>query len=396
MDFKDSPSEAAVRSEARAFLEARFPSWRASNGDPPYSLEQLRSWQRVLCDEGWGAPAWPVEYGGRGFGPLESAIWAEEKSRAGANMIFATVGFGMAGPTIIAHGSQAQRARYLTPLLRGDEIWCQLFSEPGAGSDLASLKTRAERVREPGSEGWIVNGQKVWCSGATDADFGILLARYDFNAPKHKGLIYFLLDMHSQGVEVRPLRQINGEAHFSEVFLTDVRIPNENVVEQPGDGWRVALTTLMFERFSIGSTEGITFPFRELAELAQTAESATKTTARDDLVNVYMQERIMDLLIKRVLSKLGAGQIPTAEGSVLKLALARLGSDAANLGMRLLGANGTIAATDGPQNALLWSPAMHIGGGTDEVLMNQIAERVLGLPADDRPDKTLPFNQVRA
>ncbi len=395
MDFNDSPREAEIRAEARAFLADAWAGWKRAHdidGEPPYALDAMRAWQRTLADAGWGAPIWPPEVGGRGFGPVELAIWSQEKARVGANVPFNIVGFGMAGPTIITHGTAEQKQRFLLPMLRGEEIWCQLFSEPGAGSDLAGLSTRAER---DGDE-WVVHGQKVWSSGADVADFGILLARHDPDVPKHQGLTYFIADMRAPGVEVRPLRQLNGESHFSEVFFSDVRIPDTNRIAEPGEGWTVARTTLLYERMSLGDvTAGITFPFDKLVEIAR-ARDALGGTTRDDLVDIYIRERLLEFLNNRILSKLGKGEIPTAEGSVVKLMLANLGTQASTLGLRLLGGDGALLTDDGPQQAFLWEKAMHLGGGTDEVQRNQIAERVLGLPRDHHPDRDRPFRESRA
>jgi len=381
--------EEALRAEARAWLEANFPPWRESIGNPArYTSEQRRAWHKRQHEGGWGAPTWPVEYGGKGFGPVEDAIWADEKARIGANIPFNVTGFGMAGPTIIAHATPSQKDRYLPPLLAGDEIWCQLFSEPGAGSDLANVTTRATRD----GDSWIVTGQKVWSSSAHDAQFGILLARHDFELPKHEGLIYFIVDMQSPGVDVRPLRQISGDSEFNEVFLTDVRIPDENRIGEPGDGWRIAMTTLMFERMSIGSaTGGYTFPFERLVALA-TAHGRPGVLERQALADVYTRYKILDLLNGRVLSKLRRGEIPTAEGSILKIALAELCSASAELGVHLLGGEGLVTRPGSPVNAMLEAIAFHIGGGTDEVQKNVVAERVLGLPRDERPDKVGPFS----
>ena len=389
MDFKDSPAEAALRDEARAWLAAKFPAWRREHGEPHvYDTELARSWHRVQAADGWGAPAWPVEHGGRGFGPVEATLWAEEKARIGAAIPFNIPGFGMAGPTIIAHGTAEQQARWLPALLHGDDLWCQLFSEPGAGSDLAAVTTRAERD----GDSWVVNGQKVWSSSAHESRWAILLARHDFDAPKHAGLIYLVADMEAPGVEVRPLRQITGGAEFNEVFLTDVRIPDANRMGEPGEGWRIAMTTLMHERMSIGAaTAGYTFPLSRLRELA----ASSTALQRRALAQVYTQERILELLNARVLSKIKKGEIPTSEGSILKLALARLASDAAGLGVHLRGGDGMLADPAGPQSAFLQAPGFHIGGGTDEVQRNQIAERVLGLPREPRDDKEVPFRQLR-
>jgi alkylation response protein AidB-like acyl-CoA dehydrogenase len=389
----ESERLATVRAEARAWLEESWPAFCAEHSDAGrYDPERARAWQKRLAAGGWGAPSWPAEYGGRSFGPLEATVWAQEKARAGATIPFNVVGFGMAGPTIISHGSDEQKARYLPALLGGDEIWCQLFSEPGAGSDLASLTTRA--VRE-GDE-WIVTGQKVWSSSAHDADWGLLLARHDFDVPKHKGLVYLLADMHSPGIEVRPLKQMDGGAHFNEVFLEDVRVPHANRLGEPGDGWRIAITTLMHERMSIGSASGgYIFPFERLTQIAnERAPDGLDPVLRDELARVYTQGKVLELLNARILEKLGKGQIPDAEGSIVKLVLATLVSNMAEVGMRVLGAEGTVMVQDAVQRAFLGAPAFHIGGGTDEIQRNLIGERVLGLPKDQSPDKEVPFSRT--
>jgi len=390
VDFGDSPEEAALRAEARAWLEDHFPKWRLSVGNPDrYTSDHRRAWHKELVAGGWGAPHWPAEYGGRGFGPVESSIWADEKARIGASIPFNVAGFGMAGPTLIAHGNDEQKKRYLPPLLGGDEIWCQLFSEPGAGSDLAALTTRATRD----GDAWVVTGQKVWSSSAYESDFGILLARYDFDKPKHEGLIYLLCDMHAPGVDIRPLRQMSGEAEFNEVFLSDVRIPDEMVLGAPGDGWRIAMTTLMFERMSIGSAAGgYHFPFDRLVELARAR--GADGLIKQEIAHVYTRNKILELLNARILSKLRKGEIPTAEGSILKIALADLVTHSAMLGVRLVGSEGLVMTESGPQREFLQSPAFHLGGGTDEVQRNLVAERVLGLPRDERPDRDKPFGET--
>ena len=350
--------------------------------------ERARSWHRVLYEGGWAAPSWPVEFGGRGFGPAEQFVWEQEKARAGAAIPFDVPGFGMAGPTIIFHGTQELKDRYLPPLLRGDETWCQLFSEPGAGSDLAAVITRADRDGEE----WVVTGQKLWSSGAHEADHGLLLARHDFEKPKHKGLTYFLVDMRSPGIDVRSLKQMDGGSHFNEVFLDGVRVPDANRLGEPGEGWRVATTTLMHERINLGGAmTGFALPFERLAALAR--ERPPRPVTRHSLVDVYVQHRLLELLNARVVSKISRGQIPDAEGSIMKLVLANLVSDSAALAVALLGAEGTLE--DGElQRAFLGSRAFHLGGGTDEVQLNVIAERILGLPREPRPDKDAPFSQT--
>jgi acyl-CoA dehydrogenase len=394
MRFDEPEHLVSMRAEARAWLEENWPAFNAEHPDTGApNPERSRAWQHRLARAGWGAPSWPAEFGGRGFGPLESTIWGEEKARVGATIPFNVVGFGMAGPTVIAHGSPEQKARYLPPLLNGEEIWCQLFSEPGAGSDLASLSTRAVR---DGDE-WVVNGQKVWSSLAHEAHYGLLLARHDFDLPKHKGLVYLIVDMSSPGVEVRPLKQMDGNSHFNEVFLNDVRVPHADRLGEPGDGWRIAITTLMHERMSIGSASGgYTFPFERLVEMArQRAPDGIDPLTRDALARVYTQGRILALLNARILSKLGRGQIPDAEGSIAKLVLANLVGQTAMVGMRVLGPDGTVMGEEGIQRAFLGWPAFRLGGGTDEIQRNLIGERVLGLPRDAAPDKDVPFGSLR-
>jgi alkylation response protein AidB-like acyl-CoA dehydrogenase len=397
----EKPEHIAFRTEARAFLEEHFPKWKSAEGvTGELSAEQQRSWQRYLYEHGWGVPTWPVEYGGKGLGMIESMIWNEERSLAGAHSFFNLVGLGLAGPTIIARGNEEQKQRYLPPLARGDEVWCQLFSEPGAGSDLGNISTKAERVDGT----WIVNGQKVWSSGAMDADRGMLVARYDFDLPKQQGLVYLLLDMHADGVETKPLRQIDGGAHFCEVFFSDVPVPDADLVGEPGEGWSVAITTLTNERMSLGGGFGnFSLPFEEVVRIARERGRTSDPLTRQRLVEIFSRRKILDVLNMRVQSALVAGRIPEAEGSVIKLLMAQLGTTSALNAIELLGAEGTLAGSASgstidarnPQQRFLGSHAMHIGGGTDEIQRNAIAERVLGLPREPRPDKEVPFKETR-
>ncbi len=393
MDFRDSDKEATFRKEARSFLEANAPKDLPDYFDDDVEVDEeaflskWRPWQRTLHDNGWAAITWPAEFGGRGEGPIEQIIWNQELARAGVGESLFVVGTGLAGPTIIAHGDDSQRARYLGPMLRGDEIWTQLFSEPGAGSDLASLATRA--VRD--GDDWIVTGQKTWSSGAHYADFGILLARTDPGVPKHDGITYFLLDMKSPGVEVRPLRQMTGGCHFNEVFLNDVRVPDAARLGPEGAGWAAAKTTLMNERMAIGGIEGW-FSFEDLAATARENPGRLDARMRDELARLYTWARSLELLNARVITKLGRGEIPTAESSVMKLALARIYTRAGELGTELLGPSG-LRRRGHWQNRLLGAPSIHIAGGTDEVQKNVVAERVLGLPREPKDD--VPFDQLK-
>jgi alkylation response protein AidB-like acyl-CoA dehydrogenase len=392
LDLSDSPEEASFRAEARAFLEANAPKDLGGafdeSVDPHALVARARAWQRTLHAQGWAAILWPREYGGRGLGPVEQIIWNQELGRAGLGESIFVVGIGMAGPTLIAHGSDAQKTRFLEPMLEGGEIWCQLFSEPGAGSDLASVATRALRD----GDDWVVTGQKTWCSGAHYSDWGILLARGDPSLPKHHGLSYFVVDMHAPGIEVRPLRQMTGASHFNEVFLNEVRIPDAQRVGAEGEGWSVARTTLMNERIAIGGLERL-FSFDDLVEHARNHRERVDDAMRDELARLQTWVKALELLNARIVTKLGRGMIPDAESSVMKLAIARIWSKAGELGLRLLGPDAM--RREGPwQNQFLFAPSLHIAGGTDEIQKNVAAERVLGLPREPRSDRDVPFEQL--
>lgn len=392
MDFNDSPAEAEFRAEAVAFLDAHAPAEFGSytSGDDQETVfERHVAWQKVLAANGWGALTWPEAFGGRGNGPIEQIIWNEELNLRGVGHSMLTVGIGMVGPTIIAHGTAEQKAQYLGPLLAGDQVWCQLFSEPGAGSDLAGLATRA--VRD--GDDWIVTGQKTWCSGAQHAQLGILIARTDPTVPKHKGITYFVLDMSTPGIEVRPLVEMTGEAHFNEVFLNEVRIPDACRLGDLNAGWGVTQTTLMNERMAMGGLSNL-LHFDELKELVlQESQGHPDATMRDELAKVYCDLRCLELLNARVVSKLGRGVIPTAESSVMKLALARMMTRANSLAMKALGPKALIR-TGYWQNEYLFAPAFHIAGGTSEVQKNVAAERVLGLPREESSDRERAFEDL--
>ncbi len=392
MDLADSATEAAFRAEARVFLEGNIHLAPSDLADPAGEWEQglaaRKQWQRVLYDNGWAAITWPAHHGGRGLGPVEQIIWNQECVRARAPSSISIVGIGMAGPALIEHGTDDQRERYLSKILSGEEIWCQLFSEPDAGSDLASVTTRAERD----GDGWVVNGQKVWSSGAHFSQRAILLARTDATVPKHKGLTFFVLDMQSPGVTVRPLRQMNGGAHFNEVFLDQVRIPDTCLVGEPGEGWRVATTTLLHERMTLGGSLGL-FHMEDLIDLAR-KHQPLPAHVRDLVARAYTYERCLEYLNARIMSKLSAGEIPTAEGSITKLAVTRMLSTAADSALAILGSSSL--TEPGPWiDLFLVNPGIRIGGGTDNIQKNMAAERVLGLPREADESRELPFNQVR-
>ena len=404
----DEPgADAAFRAEARAWLEANA---RRRSGDqqdwsrfhfsgdpsPEGDAEHVRrcqEWQRKLYDAGWAGIAWPEEHGGRGGTPTQSRIFAREQGLFEFDTGAFAVGIGMVGPTLMAHGTPEQQERYLRPLLRGDEVWCQLFSEPGAGSDLAGLRTRADR---DGDE-WVVNGQKVWSSGAHHSDLGILLARTDPDAPKHRGITYFVVDMRTPGIEVRPLRQINGVAHFNEVFLTDVRIPHENVVGEVDGGWAVAHTTLANERNLIGG--GTAIGFRDFLRLARDEGRAGDPIVRQRLAAAFMRFEVIKYLGLRAQAAARRHRAPGPESSVLKLAVSRHVALNGDLALALEGPAGTLLHDAAPyggfwQQQFLGQWGVRIGGGTDQVQRNVIGERVLGLPAEPRPDKSMPFREL--
>ncbi len=392
MDFRDSLSEAAFRAEARAFLDAHAPrgfrSYTTEGADMEQVFREHVAWQKTLAAHGWGALTWPRAFGGRGLGPIEQIVWNEELTKRGVAHSMLAVGIGMAGPTIIAHGSDAQKQRYLAPLLHADEVWCQLFSEPGAGSDLASLATRA--VRD--GDDWIVSGQKTWCSGAQHAELGILIARTDPSVPKHQGISYFLLDMKTPGIELRPLVEMTGEARFNEVFLSDVRVPDSARLGAVGQGWALTQTTLLNERLAMGGLSSL-LDFAALRRFVKEQVGRPDALLADELARVYSELKSLELLNARVVTKLGRGQIPNAESSVMKLALARVMTRAAEVAMKAMGPRALLRRGFW-QNEFLFAPAWHIAGGTDQVQKNVCAERVLGLPREPHDTRDVPFDRL--
>jgi acyl-CoA dehydrogenase len=393
LDFNDSPPEAAFRAEARAFLDAQgtpdLPHYGDDSVAPGEALKAHRAWQQVLHGAGWASITLPQSAGGRGLGPIEQIIWNQELARFGAGESLFAVGIGMAAPTILAHADEATQARHIPKILSGEEVWCQMFSEPGAGSDLAALATRAE---QDDSGDWIVNGQKTWCSGGHYADWGILIARTDPTVPKHEGITYFLLDMKTPGIEVRPLQDMTGATHFNEVFLSDVRIPDSRRLGPVGGGWKVTMTTLMNERMAMGGLDRL-FSLDDLLQLARDNPSRVDAVLRNQLGQLCGWMKSLELLNASVITKLGRGVMPEAESSVMKLAIARVLSASADIALRLLGPE-AMERRGFWQNQYLLSPCFHIAGGTDEIQKNVAAERVLKLPAEPRPDREVPFESL--
>ena len=406
MDFDDSPEEVALRVEARAWLDAHatridpeklseMRTYRAHTEEEDDALvETARRWQHTKADAGWAAPTWPVAFGGRGLSPLLAGVFATEESNYDVAGRMFSVGTDMVGPTVIEWGSDEQRAWYLPRILTADDIWCQLFSEPGAGSDLANLSTRAIL---DGDE-WVITGQKVWTSGAHYSDLGILLARTDPDVPKHRGITAIVVDMRASGVDVRPLRQIDGAIHFNEVFLDEVRVPKANTLGPVGAGWGVALTMLAHERSSIGG--GGMYQFGQVAALARAHSDASDPAVRQRLAELYTRFELLRYLGYRVRTAAARGEVPGPESSVMKLAVSALYETGGDLIVELQGPAGMLTHDDAPyggrfQDLFMAQWAPRIGGGTDQVQRNIIGERVLGLPGEVRADKRVPFRELR-
>ena len=375
MDLTLSPAEEEFRDDVRSWLEVHNPGREPD--DDQEAFEFRRAWQRTLNERGWAGLSWPIEYGGAGATLVEQAIFTEELARAGAPQMANVLGLAMGGPTVIAHGSEEQRRRYLPPILSAEEIWCQGFSEPDSGSDLASLKTRAVRR---GDE-WIVTGQKVWTTYAHSAKWCMLLARTDADVPKHRGLTYFLMDMEQDGVEVRPLVQITGDAEFNELFIEEARIPHENIVGGENNGWSVAITTLMHERAGLAFTlqVDIQIGIRELAERIREAGLADDPVIRQRWAQLFAEAQVLRLNAYRGLTGVMKRGAPGPEGSIGKWHWAEVAQALTELAMDVAGPRAQLA-DDIWTHRFLRSRANSIEGGTTEILKNIVAERVLGLP----------------
>ena len=409
MNFDDTPQEAAFRAEAKAWIDANAPREfeaelsKASLGRIKLKqhdiVEVAKAWQKKKSDGGWVCLHWPREYGGRGATAVERVIWQQEEGVYFKLTSPFQIGEGMCGPTLMAYGSEADKRRYLPKIASGEEIWCQLFSEPSGGSDVAGLRTRAERD----GDHWIINGQKIWTSGAHYSDYGILITRTDPTVPKHKGLTMFYIDMKSRGVEVKPIKQANGMQEFNEVFFTNLRIPDQQRLGAVGDGWNVSLTTLMNERMTIGAR--LATGFSELFEfcsnlMTEDGLAIDDRATRSKLANWAVKNSGLKYTSMRAISALSKGERPGPENSIGKLVAGTMLQDIATYAMDLQGASGMLTDPDAAEAAgqfqamLMSSPSTRIAGGTDEILRNIIAERVLGLPGDIRVDKDVPFNKI--
>ncbi|MEN8161873.1 MAG: acyl-CoA dehydrogenase family protein, partial [Myxococcota bacterium] len=364
------------------------------------AIAWAKQWQATKFDNGWAVLTWPKEYGGQGLGRMENVIFNQEEAKFRTPPALYGIGHGMLGPTLMTHGTPEQKERYVQEMARGQVVWCQLFSEPAAGSDLAGLRSSA--VRD--GDDWILNGQKIWSTGAHYCDWGMIVVRTDPEVPKHDGLTYFIVDMKAKGVEVRPIKQINGATGFNEVFFTDVRVPGSQRVGGIGEGWKVSITTLMNERVSIGAgTSGgrIKDLFKLARECRRGGRPAIEDSAvRQRLADGFITSKGLQYTGYRILSALSRGGTPGPEGSISKAVGAPFGQQLASFALELQGAMGGLLDPElAPQEALwqetyLGSPGLRIAGGTDEVLRNVIAERVLGLPSEGRVDKGIPFRDV--
>ncbi len=408
MNFDDTPQEAEFRKKARAFLEQHLQPLSAdeagesalAEAESNDAIASAKRWQKTKYENGWACLTWPKEYGGAGLGRMENIIFNQEEARFRTPPNIYGIGHGMLGPTLMAHGSKQQKDRYLREMIEGQVVWCQLFSEPAAGSDLAGLRTSA--TRDGGD--WLINGQKIWSTGAQYCDWGMVVTRTDPNLPKHDGLTYFIVDMHAPGVEIRPIKQINGSSGFNEVFFTNVRVPESDRLGGIGEGWKVSLTTLMNERVSIGSGQGAG-RVKELFKLARECSRNGKPAIEDAsvrrrLADIFVTSKGLQFTGYRILSALSRGGTPGPEGSIGKAVGAPFAQQMAQFAMELQGSMGALLDHDLlPQEAswqetYLASPGLRIAGGTDEILKNVIAERVLGLPSEHRVDKGIPFRDV--
>ena len=416
MDFNDTPEEAAFRTQVRGWLDANAKR-RAhdketvrSRQDDPENLAKAKDWQAKKAAAGYAKITWPKEFGGMGGTPIQQVIYSQEEANYVVPLGFFDIGLGMCIPTVMTYAAPDVLKRFVRPALYGEEVWCQLFSEPAAGSDVAGILTRAERD----GDDWVINGQKVWTSGAHYCDYGIIITRTDPNVAKHAGLTMFYLDMKAPGVEVRPIKQISGAANFNEVFFTNVRVKDSQRLGKPGEGWKVALTTLMNERLAVGTPQG-GLDVDELLELARETELEDGPAIRNAQVRAriaewYVQSQGLKYTKFRTITSLSKGQQPGPESSIAKVVAGAKMQDLATFAMEMMGPGGIMTGDavskqvgdtkmpggGGFQQQWFFGAALRIAGGTDEILRNIVAERILGLPQDVRVDKDVTFSDLRA
>ena len=404
MDFNDTPQEAEFRAKCITWLEAnaelktkKTNSAKNMNVENKSLLEAAAEWQKKKYDAGWAMIHWPKEFGGIGATPIERIIWAQEESKFNVPKGVYEIGLGMAGPVMMEYATDEQKERYLPSMAEGKEIWCQLFSEPSAGSDVAGLRSKA--VQD--GENWIVNGQKVWTSGAHFSDYGILVVRHDPSLEKHKGLTFFFVDMKSPGIEVKPIKQLTGGSSFNEVYFNDVVIPDSQRLGEIGDGWKVAITTLMNERLAVGDADGV--DANEAFELAKKHDKdgeqlIDNNAVRESIADWYCEASGLKNTKLRTMSALSRGDTPGPEASITKIVSANKLQAIGNFGMDSSDMSGMLMDEESDfikfQMAWMGAAGLRIAGGTDEILKNIIAERVLGLPQEARADKGLAFKDI--
>ncbi len=404
MDFNDTPEEAAYRTQVQDWLAANAPKSHVG-GDPEGGdgMAASKAWQAKKAAAGYACITWPKEWGGQGGTPVQNVIFGQEEAKHPIPGNPFQIGLGMCVPTVMTFADDETKKRFVGPAIRGEEIWSQLFSEPSGGSDVAGARTKAERV-DDGSGDWIINGQKVWTTGAQFSDFGIVIVRTDPNVPKHKGLTMFWIDMKDPGIEVKPIHQMSGGSGFNEVFFTDVRVKDSQRLGAVGDGWKVSLVTLMNERLAVGGASGA--GWAQFLEAARSIPSHDGGTAlndqalREKLADWYVQAEGLKHTRNRTMTALSRGQTPGPESSIGKIVSAVQMQELGNTAIEMLDQYGIISDPDlaplhaGFHSSVMFAPGLRIAGGTDEILKNIIAERVLGLPGDIRVDKDVPFKDM--
>jgi len=405
MDFNDTPEQAAYRAQVQSWLAANADALTAeTHSSRADAVAAAKAWQARKYAAGYVGITWPKAVGGQGGTAMQQIIFNQEEGKVGAPTGLYAIGLGMCIPTVFSHAATPDiAARYVPPAMAGSEVWCQLFSEPAAGSDLAGIRTRAERD----GDDWIINGQKVWTSGAHLSDYGIIVTRTDASVPKHKGLTMFIVDMKAPGVDIRPIRQMSGGSEFNEVFFTDVRIADTHRLGGVGEGWKVSLTTLMHERVAVGGKPASAPGVQEMIELARAIETDAgnaleQSHVRQKIAEAYIADRGIALTRMRTISALSSGRTPGPESSISKVVVAKTMQDMGAFATEMADSAGAMMGADVPalphmarfQMSYIGAAGLRIAGGTDEILRNIIAERVLGLPGEIRPDKDLPFSEA--
>jgi alkylation response protein AidB-like acyl-CoA dehydrogenase len=405
MDFEDTSEEASYRAQVKAWLDAnRGALSGTTNERNAESVAGSKAWQKLKYDAGYVGITWPKAVGGQGGNAMQQIIFNQEEAKYDAPTGLYNIGLGMCIPTVFSHGLTPDiAARYVPVAMKGEEVWCQLFSEPASGSDLAGARTKAEAD----GEDWVINGQKVWTSGAHLSDFGIVISRTDPTVPKHKGLTMFIVDMKAPGVEIRPIKQMSGSSEFNEVFFSDVRVKDNHRLGAVNDGWKVSLTTLMHERLAVGGKPASAPGVQEMIELAKAIDleegnALEQSHVRQQIATAYINDRGIDLTRMRTISALSSGRTPGPESSISKIVVANTMQDMGSFAADLAESAGMLMGSDGAnlphlarfQASYIGAAGLRIAGGTDEILRNIIAERVLGLPGDIRPDKDIPFSEA--